>query len=214
MLMVVSLSISLGSYRLSRNRETVPGQRLLEAVEDEFSPLSNSGCIANFGETRAHPCFFGDKQSDTTVALFGDSHAAHWFPAFEKIAQERNWKLVTFLKFACPTADVPVYNPRLGRVETECGQWRNDAVQQIVALHPNLIVVGNSSSYVNHSKPARGIWHFDRSGMGRRHPPHRRHFRPGRTSYRRLPRCPTAQDGRAGLPVASAGAPLVSRNLV
>ena len=146
--MVVSLSISLGSYRLSRNRETVPGQRLLEAVEDEFSPLSNSGCIANFGETRAHPCFFGTKQSDTTVALFGDSHAAHWFPAFEKIAQERNWRLVTFLKFACPTADVPVYNPRLGRVETECGQWRNDAVQQIVALHPNLIVVGNSSSYV------------------------------------------------------------------
>ena len=147
-LMVVSLSISLGSYRLSKSRETVPGQRLLEAVEDEFSPLSNSGCIANFGETRAHPCFFGDKQSDTTIALFGDSHAAHWFPAFEKIAQERKWKLVTFLKFACPTADVPVYNPRLGRVETECAQWRTDALKQIVALHPNLIVVGNSSSYV------------------------------------------------------------------
>jgi hypothetical protein len=148
-LMVVSMSISLGSYRLSKNRELVPGQRMLQAVVDEFSPLSNSGCIANFGETRAHPCVFGDKQSDTTVALFGDSHAAHWFPAFEKIAQERKWKLVTFLKFACPTADVPVFNPRLGRVETECAEWRADALTQITALHPNLIVVGNSSSYVN-----------------------------------------------------------------
>ena len=148
-LMVVSLSISLGSYRLSKSRELVPGQRMLRAVVDEFSPLSNSGCIANFGETRAHPCVFGDKQSDTTVALFGDSHAAHWFPAVEKIAQERKWKLVTFLKFACPTADVPVYNFRLGRVETECAEWRADALNQIVALHPNLIVVGNSSSYVN-----------------------------------------------------------------
>jgi peptidoglycan/LPS O-acetylase OafA/YrhL len=148
-LMVVSLSISLGSYRLSKSRELVPGQRMLQALVDEYSPLSNSGCIANFGETRAHPCVFGDKQSDTTVALFGDSHAAHWFPAFEKIAQERKWKLVTFLKFACPTADVPVFNFRLGRVETECAQWRTDAITQITALHPNLIVVGNSSSYVN-----------------------------------------------------------------
>jgi peptidoglycan/LPS O-acetylase OafA/YrhL len=148
-LMVVSLSISLGSYRLSKSRELVPGQRMLQALVDEFSPLSNSGCIANFGETHAHPCVFGDKQSDTTVALFGDSHAAHWFPAFEKIAQERKWKLVTFLKFACPTADVPVFNFRLGRVETECAEWRADAMTQITALHPNLIVVGNSSSYVN-----------------------------------------------------------------
>ncbi len=148
-LMVVSLSISMASYRLSKSRELVPRQRMLQAVVDEFSPLSNSGCIANFGETRAHPCVFGDEQSDTTVALFGDSHAAHWFPAFEKIAQERKWKLVTFLKFACPTADVPVFNFRLGRVETECAQWRADALTQITALHPNLIVVANSSSYVN-----------------------------------------------------------------
>ena len=149
MLMVLNIGISLGSYRLSKSSETVPGQRMLQAVVDEFSPLSNSGCIASFGETHARQCVFGDKQADTTVALFGDSHAAHWFPALEQIAQERKWKLLTFLKFACPTADVPVYNPRLGRVETECAVWRADALTEIIALHPNLIVVGNSSSYVD-----------------------------------------------------------------
>ncbi|MGA9800570.1 MAG: acyltransferase family protein [Terriglobales bacterium] len=148
MLMVVNIGISFGSYRLSRNREMIPGQRELEAVVDEFSPLSNSGCIANFGETHARPCVFGDKEAVTTVALFGDSHAAHWFPPIQKIAQEKKWKLVTFLKFACPTADVAVYNPHLGRVETECAQWRAEAVKEIVALHPDLIIIGNSAGYV------------------------------------------------------------------
>jgi peptidoglycan/LPS O-acetylase OafA/YrhL len=147
-LMMMNIALSFGSYRLSRRQELLPGQRELEAVVDEFTPLSNSGCVANFGESHVRSCVFGDKQAVTTVVLFGDSHAAHWFPPIEEIAQQKRWKLVTFLKFACPAADVPVFNPRMGRVETECAQWRAKALNEIITLHPDLIVIGNSAGYV------------------------------------------------------------------
>ncbi|MCY1361461.1 hypothetical protein D9M69_481280 [compost metagenome] len=43
-------------------------------------------------------CVYGNKESSFKVYLIGDSHAAQWQPALEKIAKERNWKLVVYSK--------------------------------------------------------------------------------------------------------------------
>jgi hypothetical protein len=41
-------------------------------------------------------------EADRVVALVGDSHATHWFAAFDELGKERGWQVVTFTKASCP----------------------------------------------------------------------------------------------------------------
>src|ERR1700730_311257 len=154
-LSLLSVSICLFSHRLSQKSALMPRQRMLLAVTEETSPVSRE-CMSTFRESQVRECVFGDRSAATTATLFGDSHAAHWLPALEQIAHERKWKLVTFLKASCPTADVPVYNPRLERVETECAEWRSAALERIIKLGPDLMVISNSAGYIKTTNSTGG----------------------------------------------------------
>jgi len=76
--------------------------------------------------------------------LFGDSHAAQWFPAIEELATEHRWRLVSLTKASCPAADVGVWSPSLKRAYTECDTWRASVLQRIATLHPSIVFVSNS----------------------------------------------------------------------
>jgi hypothetical protein len=92
-------------------------------------------------------CASGDPDSDTTVALVGDSHAAMWHPAFEPIAAQRHWRLETMAKVTCPLLGLPITSPYLGREYTECEQWRGQILTRLRAERPRLIVVSMSRRY-------------------------------------------------------------------
>ncbi|MFI5491044.1 acyltransferase family protein [Actinoplanes sp. NPDC051859] len=91
------------------------------------------------------PCAYGDLTSKTTVVLYGDSHAGHWFPALEAAAHQRHWKLVVVAKSACTAADGMIFLPQLKREFTECVQWRKDAWRYIRSLRPAKVLM--SSTY-------------------------------------------------------------------
>ena len=95
--------------------------------------IYGNGCHANFSETTPKDCVFGDPTSPVVVGLYGDSHAAQWFPAFEKVAIKNKWRLVTYTKRGCPPIDVAVYSKVLGKVYTECGPWRRNVEKKMVA---------------------------------------------------------------------------------
>jgi hypothetical protein len=82
------------------------------------------------------------------VVLFGDSHAAQWFPAVNALARARRWRLVTFVKSACPAARISVYSPPMGRENDACTAWRDTALAQIAALRPAFVVVSSFARYV------------------------------------------------------------------
>ena len=63
-------------------------------------------CHVNNGEVLSGDCTYGDRSSSKTIVLYGDSHAAQWFPALEKIANENGFKLVSLTKSACPAPEV------------------------------------------------------------------------------------------------------------
>ena len=81
------------------------------------------------------------------MALVGDSHAAMWSPAFQQIAAQRHWRLETLAKAACPLMDLPISNPLLRRVYTDCEQWRGQIIARLRAEHPRLIVVSMWRGY-------------------------------------------------------------------
>ncbi len=96
------------------------------------------GCILSNGQVSDKSCYYGDTTSSITIALFGDSHAAQWFPALQEMALQNHWRLDVRTKKGCPTADIPIADPARG---PECGPWRKMVVAHLAAEHPDLIIM-------------------------------------------------------------------------
>ena len=105
---------------------------LAGALGDEPVIYSND-CHAGFSATTLKDCVFGDPTSTTVIGLFGDSHAAEWFPALEKVAIKNHWRFITYTKRGCPPFGINTYNKVLGKVYTECNAWRKNALEKIAA---------------------------------------------------------------------------------
>jgi peptidoglycan/LPS O-acetylase OafA/YrhL len=119
---------------------------LADASSDLPVPEDN-GCLDGFTDAKVHPCVYGDTTSATSVVLFGDSHALQWFPAIDNLANEHSDALVVMTKATCPPIDITVYNPTLGRTDTECDQWRKAELARMATLHPALVILGFSREY-------------------------------------------------------------------
>jgi SGNH domain-containing protein len=116
----------------------------LADIKPARSAVYQDGCHAGYESTRTPACVYGDPTSDTVVVLFGDSHAAQWFPALDRLAHERHWKLVSLTKASCKTAEVTIVYQ--GGPYTSCDAWRARAVARIGSLHPDLVVVSSSEA--------------------------------------------------------------------
>jgi peptidoglycan/LPS O-acetylase OafA/YrhL len=125
------------------------------AASNDARPLFDGHCVVRAAGEKVVLCDFGDLQSGTSVVLFGDSHAEHWFPALEMIANEKHWHLLTVIKASCPPARVQVYNVTLKREDVECSLWRESALQRIVQLRPSLVILSEKDGLVaNRARPA------------------------------------------------------------
>ncbi|MER7999829.1 acyltransferase family protein [Streptomyces sp. NPDC095613] len=116
----------------------------LGEVKKARSAVYRDGCHVPYGPTRSPACVYGDRSSDTVVVLLGDSHAAQWFPALDRLARERGWKLVSLTKASCKVAAVTIVDHR--KPYTACDAWRRTAVERIGRLRPALVVVSSSDA--------------------------------------------------------------------
>lgn len=105
------------------------------------------GCHVEKAATQSPPCVYGDPHSATTVVLFGDSHALHFFPALKKVAGHRHWRLVNLTKSGCPPADVDVYYRREHRLYSECAKWRENTLRRIEDKEKPALVITSASIY-------------------------------------------------------------------
>jgi peptidoglycan/LPS O-acetylase OafA/YrhL len=131
----------------SVNLPSVPGNLTpeLDRAAKDKPRYYREGCSGDFADAEVKkPCAYGDLSSPTTVVLFGDSHAGHWFPALEAAARQWHWKLVVVTKSACTAADGIIHLPQLKREFTECGQWRRDAWRYTRSLRPAMVVVAST----------------------------------------------------------------------
>ena len=119
------------------------------------------GCHVNYGETKSGYCTYGDKESSKTIVLYGDSHAAQWFPALEKMGKERGFKLVSLTKSACPAVDAK--RPDQGAFKmVHCTKWRENSIKRIAEIQP-LAVITSSFQYFTpaNSSISRAQWWND-----------------------------------------------------
>lgn len=121
----------------------------LSAASAAKPVITRNGCHEGRAGVEAPLCIYGDTTSRTTIVLFGDSHAAAWFPAFRLLAGQRHWRLVVMTKSGCPPAEVGIV--RDGVPYGQCPPWRVNVESRIAALHPTLVVAATASY---HEEPA------------------------------------------------------------
>lgn len=95
------------------------------------------GCQQTIAPSAVKVCSIGseDPNPERTVAVVGDSHATHWFAAFDRIGQMRNWKVLTFVKASCPVMAARRVLPdeQTDEGELGCLAWGENVRQQIAA---------------------------------------------------------------------------------
>jgi hypothetical protein len=116
----------------------------LARARDDQPVVYTDGCHLAATEVTSPRCAYGDVGSSTEVILFGDSHAAQWFPALERLADGRGWRLTSLTKSACPSVSVTIWNGSLRREYRECDTWRAAALDRIRTARPALVVLANS----------------------------------------------------------------------
>jgi hypothetical protein len=164
MLAAVGLTLSgvgfaLGMRGVAIRASHSPTQIAFTRAHDDLPIIYRAGCTLSYWQvTPAHACAFADTTSQVSIVLFGDSHAAQWFPALERVALQRSWKLVVLVKSECPTASVALRSAKLGRRYTECDHWRTAMIERIIVLRPLLTILSNSDQYVTRDGAAPTEW--------------------------------------------------------
>ncbi|GAA5039062.1 SGNH hydrolase domain-containing protein [Microbacterium fluvii] len=87
-------------------------------------------------------CIFGDPQSDLSVVLIGDSHAANWAPPYIALAQEHGWRLRISTKASCGFSRVSQSDGEGGEY-TACNEWARNSFDEVLEEHPDLVVTAN-----------------------------------------------------------------------
>ena len=102
--------------------------------------INADGCHITHGQSKSPTCLYGDKSSEKSLVLFGDSHAAQWFPALEKFAEKNGYQLFSYTKSACPAANVKLPDNG-GFKDAECKKWRKSIVERIKLISPDAVVM-------------------------------------------------------------------------
>jgi hypothetical protein len=115
----------------------------LRAAVDDNPLIYSNGCHRDDDSVDASGCQFGENPNAPLVALFGDSHAASWFPALHAMAEDGAIRLDVNTKSSCTSANVPAI--RFGQPYHTCEQWRARVTERLVAVRPDVILLANRS---------------------------------------------------------------------
>ena len=146
--LVAGVIISFSSSSMITVKGTDYRFNLVEVMQKPA--VYGDDCHSNYGETESGECTYGDLNSETTIVLYGDSHAAQWFPTLLKLANEKGFKLVSLTKSACPSVDVPRADQGAYK-NVHCETWRDKSIKRIKQIRPAAVIL---SSYQYFTPPS------------------------------------------------------------
>ena len=144
--MVLSVLLGLGIMKTTTSSILVDGKQTTLASIEARPITYENGCHLNYHQSISPLCEFGKLDSTKTVVLYGDSHAAQWFPALNKLADEKGFKLISLTKSACPS--IAVTRASVGAFQMKnCEEWRSSAISRIAVMKPDLVILSSFEHY-------------------------------------------------------------------
>ncbi len=105
-----------------------------------------NGCHLTY--TQSWPksaCAFANTSASETFMLVGDSHAAQWFPAVEKIAKDRNARLISITKSSCPAISLAIINNT--KADVTCSAYQKRLITEINMAQPRYLLISNYTEH-------------------------------------------------------------------
>jgi hypothetical protein len=156
---VISLALGLAINSSYSDIVTLKDGKKISLREIMKKPVVyDDGCHVNNGETSSPDCTYGVRGSSRKIVLFGDSHAAQWFPTLEKLAREQRFELISLTKSACPGPAVTKVDA--GKYKnSDCSAWRDYAYERIQSINPDAVLVSGFQHFEVPSKySSRESW--------------------------------------------------------
>lgn len=152
LLMALSMIAIFGVSLNSLEKDAVlasddPEFNELKKVRRDVPELYKLNCDTWHHSSDVTACGFGNTSGQKTVVLFGDSVLAQWYPLIAEVYSAFEWKIIVVTKSACPLVDEPFFYKRINREYKVCERWRNQAIQYLQAIKPDVLVMGSASEY-------------------------------------------------------------------
>jgi hypothetical protein len=115
-------------------------ERVVTPTPDEAALIPNLACTRVTLSEVLDQCAYGTPAADAreTVAMVGDSHAAHWRAAVAVVAAGRRWRVLEIARPHCPLS---LAVPDSGEpVSSDCGRW-NEEILEWFRAHPEVSTV-------------------------------------------------------------------------
>ena len=127
-------------------------------AENDQPGIYRNGCHLTVTPIEPVACTHGEPQvarvvpaGTKTIALFGDSHAVHWFAGVQRVADQRRWRMLSVTKTHCPVEVLNVAVFLDAARYTQCSQWRAKAFERFAlgVWGPiDVLVIGSYSKHV------------------------------------------------------------------
>lgn len=115
-----------------------------EKVKADVSSAYRTKCHQTVQGTEVLTCNYGNPGSATKIVMVGNSHATHWFPAFEELARIQQIYFRGIAKSACIFSLEPIYDAGLKRPYTECADWSKNVIDWLLRERPDIVLISHS----------------------------------------------------------------------
>lgn len=108
------------------------------SVRNDIPNVYTNGCHQDIQSANVTECVINEGGAAGTIVLVGGSHATHWLPAIEKIANNKNWKLISLTKSACVFSDISdevIFHDK----DPSCEEWNRKVYERILQIKPEMV---------------------------------------------------------------------------
>ncbi|MCK7474867.1 MAG: hypothetical protein MZV49_18070 [Rhodopseudomonas palustris] len=147
---LVVVAASAGFAKISPSGDTEAGtrNRLITEAAKDLARVYRDNCHLAVEATTQPSCEYGVPGGWPRVVLFGDSHAAQWFPALDAAAIAEGWSLRSWTKSSCPASDIRIWYPPRRSAFHECDTWREAVMTELTGPNrPEAVVISNLLDY-------------------------------------------------------------------
>lgn len=116
-------------------------------VEGDVATAYAEGCIQNIKGVDVKRCNYGPDDALVKIAIVGDSHAVHWLPALQALAEQDGIKVVGITKTSCNTSGLAPDHAKLGRPYDECAEWTRNVVAYLNHENFDRIILSQSPKH-------------------------------------------------------------------
>lgn len=158
----------IGAEQLQPDPATSPAGEVRDTAETIYPrpsdasaslpPHQRAGCHTDIESDAFQVCEYGDLDSEFSIMIAGDSHAAQWVSALIDLSEENDWKLLVATKSTCPLNTAAIRLANVGDYSA-CARWNQSALSYFdgpdrpdVLLHTNSVytttVQGGAEAFV------------------------------------------------------------------